>query len=116
VSQNLSALAVLLRAQRHHWIDPGGASRRQETRRRRDGRQESCNSQIYERIKRIDLEENLFERAGGDDPEKESSESNPKGEPNDQLEGSLAHHHFEDAGRVRAERHANSEFLRALID
>ena len=48
--------------------------------------------------------------------EKERGETDPKHKPDDQLPRALAHHHLENPRRIRAQRHANPELLRPLID
>ena len=48
--------------------------------------------------------------------EEKRSAPDAKHEPDDQLPRALAHHHLENPGCIRAQRHANPEFLRPLID
>src|SRR5260221_2049635 len=56
---------------RHHGIDAGRATRGNEARRCGNRGQQRCDRKINGRVERIDLEQNILERRGGDDAEKQ---------------------------------------------
>ena len=56
----------LLGSQRYHWIHPGGAARRNETRRGGNESEQTRDNDINRRIERIDLEQDVLERGGSD--------------------------------------------------
>src|SRR5438034_7968056 len=90
-----------------HWIDLGGAACGNETRCRRDESEHSCDREINEWIERVDLEENVLQSSGRENPQKQCGAAGAKDKPDAQLPGALRHDHTEDAGRIRAQRHAD---------
>src|SRR2546430_17214987 len=85
-----------------HWIDLGGAACGNETRCRRDESEHSCNCEINERIKRVDLEENVLQSSGGENSEEQCGAARAKDKPDPQLPGALRHDHAKDASGIRA--------------
>src|SRR5207248_7302685 len=85
-----------------HWIDLGGAACGNETRCRRDESEHSCNCEINERIKRVDLEENVLQSSGGENSEEQCGAAGAKDKPDPQLPGALRHDHAKDASGIRA--------------
>src|SRR2546421_8425591 len=61
----------LLGSQRYHWIHPGGAARRNETRRGGNESEQTRDNDINRRIERIDLEQDVLERGGSDDADEQ---------------------------------------------
>src|SRR3977135_570697 len=62
---------VLLGAQRDHWIHPRGAASRNETRRGSNDGEQTRDKEVDRRIERIDLEQDVAKRRGGDDAEEQ---------------------------------------------
>src|SRR5438132_14002315 len=84
-----------------HWIDLRSTARWNETRRRRDESEHSCNREINEWIERVDLEENVLQSSSGENSEKQCGATGAKDKPDAQLPGALRHDHAEDAGRIQ---------------
>src|SRR5437773_5007117 len=103
-------------AQCFDWINPRGATRRNQTGSGRNQCKQSGNGQINGRIERVDFEENVFEGSGRDHSEKQSNPARAENKADRELPSSLGHNHAEDSLRVRAQGHADAEFLRALTD
>src|SRR4029453_801764 len=106
---------ILFSAQCFDWIDSCGATRRDETGSGRNQCKQSGNGEINGRIECVDFEENVFEGSGRDDSEKQSNSACAQNKADRELPRSLGHNHAEDSLRVRAQRHADAEFLGALI-
>src|ERR1700730_1640942 len=105
----------LLITKRDHRIDPGCATRRDETGGGRDRGQQSRDCEINRRVERINFEKNIFQSRGCDDSEEQRDAARAKNKPDGKLPGALRHDHAEDSARVGAQCHANAEFLRALV-
>ena len=97
-----------------HWIDLGGAACGNETRYRRDESEHSRNREVNDRIKGVDLEENVLQSSGGENSEQQCGATGAKDESDAQLPGALGHDHAKDASGIRAQRHTDAKFLRPL--
>src|ERR1700719_851600 len=99
----------------NHWIDAGGATRRDETGRGRDRGQQGRDCEINRRVERIDFEKNIFQSRGCDDSEEQGDAARAKNKADGELPSALRHDHSEDSARVGTQCHANAEFLCALV-
>src|SRR5713101_823804 len=72
-----------------HWIDPGCATSRDETGRGRDRGQQGRDCEINRRIKRVDLEEDIFQSRRRDDSEEQRDAARAKNKADGQLPGAL---------------------------
>src|SRR4029077_10445893 len=97
-----------------HWIDLGGAACGNETRYRCDESEHSCNRAVNDRIKRVDLEENVLQSGGGENSEQQCGSTGAKEKADAQLPGALGHDHTKDPSGIRAQRHTDAKFLRPL--
>src|SRR5437016_3778112 len=88
-----SARRKLFIAKRNHWIDTSGAARRNKTGSCGDCGQQRRDRKINGRVERVDLEQNIFERRGGDDAEKQCDAARAQDKANRELPRALCHHH-----------------------
>src|SRR5438477_10025059 len=96
---------------RDHWIDTGCSTRGNETGSGRNQSEHAGHCEINCRVKRVDLEQNISQRGGGNHSEEQGNAARAESESNRELPRALLHHHSENAGSVRAQRHANSKLL-----
>src|SRR5882724_1820622 len=117
ISANIKAsqLCGSFVTERSHRIDARRASRGNETRRSGHEREQSRDGEINGWIKRVDFEQNIFQRSCGHDSKQQRRAPRAKSRTNDELPCALLHHHSENARCVRAKSHPNSEFLGALV-
>ena len=117
VALNNSTSSQLFCAQRDHRIDARRATSRNEAGYRGD-RGQYCPHRAVdpESVEHVHMKQKVLERGGADGSEQERGHTYPKEEPDPQLPRALGHDHAENSHRIRAERHANAEFLRPLVD
>src|SRR5438034_6545309 len=97
-----------------HGIDLSGPACGNETRCGGDKSKHSCHRAIDNWIERVDLEENVLQRSGGENSEKQCGATGAKDKSYTQLPCALGHDHAKDASGIRAQRHTDAEFLRPL--
>src|SRR4029077_7489669 len=105
---------VSLVTQRLHGIDTGGAARGNKTGNCGNNCQQTGDRKMNGRIERVHLEENVSQRSCNQNSEQQSGGAAAKHKSDDQLPCALRHNHSENSSRVRAKRHSNAKFLRAL--
>src|SRR5438477_9076329 len=105
----------LLITQYDHGIDARGAARRNKAGSGSDRSQQCRDCKINGRIERVDFEKNNFDSSRRDDPQEQCDPSGAKNKADHELPRSLSHDHAKNPLRVRAQRHANSKFLGALV-
>src|SRR5438876_7589441 len=99
-----------------HRIDARGTTRRNETGSGRDRGQQRGHRKINCWIEGVDFEENIFQRRRRNDTEQQRDPPSSDNKADAELPRALRHDHSEDSRCVRAQCHADSKFLRALID
>src|SRR5260370_465912 len=98
-----------------HWIDPGGAARRNKTGSGGNQSKHSGDGKINGRIEGVDFEQNIFQRGGCDHSQQQRNAAGAENKANAELPRSLRHHHSENSRCVRTQCHANAEFLGPLV-
>src|SRR5436190_4211207 len=111
-----SARRKLFITKRYHGIDAGRAARRDETGSGRDRGEQRRDREINRRVERVDFEENILQRRRRNDTEQQRDPPSSDNKADAELPRALRHDHSEDSRCVRAQCHADSKFLRALID